>query len=70
MSAPPHHGATIVLMTVFAMVAVMLAFAIMGALVVIRQSVRRARGCCVHCGYDLRGTTEARCSECGNKIMR
>ncbi len=26
---------------------------------------RRERGCCWSCGYDLRGSDPARCSECG-----
>jgi hypothetical protein len=32
------------------------------------RKVLRQRGIpiCLHCGYDLRGLTEARCPECGN----
>jgi hypothetical protein len=26
---------------------------------------RRAEGCCLGCGYDLRGLTSGRCPECG-----
>ncbi len=28
---------------------------------------RRRRGCCANCGYDLRGSVEGRCSECGEQ---
>ena len=27
--------------------------------------LRRRRGACVHCGYDLRGSSDGRCPECG-----
>ena len=30
-----------------------------------RVSVRRKRGLCPECGYDLRGQTNMRCPECG-----
>ena len=30
-----------------------------------RKGVRRGRGCCPECGYDLRGDLEAGCPECG-----
>jgi len=30
-----------------------------------RRRQRRRRGLCEHCGYNLRGLTEARCPECG-----
>ena len=31
----------------------------------VRRAVRRRRGLCPACGYDLRATTDARCPECG-----
>ncbi|MFO0829518.1 MAG: hypothetical protein U0572_15375 [Phycisphaerales bacterium] len=31
-----------------------------------RASVRRARGQCGHCGYDLRSSDAAACPECGS----
>jgi len=30
-----------------------------------RRMLRRTRGRCLECGYDLRGTRSKRCSECG-----
>lgn len=33
-----------------------------------RQRYRRARGRCEQCGYDLRESKSARCSECGEEI--
>lgn len=30
-----------------------------------RQMIRRKRGRCIKCGYDLRGRSEGGCSECG-----
>ncbi len=31
----------------------------------VRQAVRRSRGCCPRCGYDLRGNSAGGCPECG-----
>ena len=31
----------------------------------LRRRFRRRRGCCIKCGYDLRGATHDRCPECG-----
>lgn len=31
----------------------------------IRRRRRRRAGQCIHCGYDLRGAVDDRCSECG-----
>jgi hypothetical protein len=31
----------------------------------VRQYLRKRRGLCLECGYDLRGTHGKRCSECG-----
>jgi hypothetical protein len=36
-----------------------------GIYVCVRSERRARRGFCVHCGYDLRDLTEARCPECG-----
>ena len=37
----------------------------------VRTIYRRARaGACLHCGYDLRGSSGERCSECGRRILR
>jgi len=33
-----------------------------------RPYQRYLQGLCMHCGYDLRGQTEARCSECGTEF--
>jgi hypothetical protein len=33
-----------------------------------RRITRRKHGQCVVCGYDLRGSTQGRCSECGTRI--
>ncbi len=30
-----------------------------------RRFIRRKRGRCINCGYDLRGDFSAGCSECG-----
>lgn len=43
-----------------------LAFAFYGT----RRLVRRRRGRCLRCGYDLRGAAEQRCSECGTTFNR
>ena len=34
----------------------------------LRRHRRRKRGLCLHCGYDLRGTTGGVCSECGEEV--
>ncbi len=34
----------------------------------LRRYRRRKRGLCLHCGYDLRGTTGGVCSECGEGV--
>jgi len=33
---------------------------------VFHEDRRRKRGCCLACGYDLRGNGSGRCPECGN----
>lgn len=42
---------------------------LLGLLAAVRRR-RRPGYCCVACGYDLRGTTGARCSECGTPSPR
>ncbi len=34
----------------------------------LRRYRHRKRGRCIHCGYDLRGTTGGVCSECGSAV--
>ncbi len=46
---------------VFAACSWMLAAVLGGA----RAALRRSRGCCARCGYDLRGLAGAPCPECG-----
>ena len=36
----------------------------------LRRHRRRKRGLCIHCGYDLRGTTGGVCSECGVEVVK
>lgn len=62
-------AATIALMIVPAVVpAVLTAF---GNLRYQRDFERRARGWCVGCGYDLRGSLDSeRCPECGRRVRR
>jgi len=33
----------------------------------LRRTLRRKRGLCIKCGYDLRGTDHKACPECGNE---
>ncbi len=33
-----------------------------------RRALRSRQGCCVICGYDLRGTPHGKCPECGSAI--
>ena len=33
----------------------------------LRRNRRRKRGLCMKCGYDLRGSPERKCSECGSE---
>lgn len=42
---------------------------IVNAIIIMRRRKRRADGCCVQCGYDLRASGESgRCPECGTLI--
>ncbi len=34
----------------------------------LRRVIRRKRGACIKCGYDLRGTAQMICSECGHEV--
>ncbi len=34
----------------------------------LRRTIRRKRGACIKCGYDLRGTAQMICSECGDEV--
>jgi hypothetical protein len=40
-------------------------FAIPGG---VKRLRRRAKGWCIHCGYDLRGASHDRCPECGKAV--
>ncbi|MCH8824757.1 MAG: hypothetical protein IH984_14760 [Planctomycetes bacterium] len=33
-----------------------------------RRMIRRKRGCCLKCGYDLRNVEHEKCSECGKEL--
>jgi hypothetical protein len=47
------------------------ALTLFGNLRMQRDFERRARGWCVGCGYDLRGSFESeRCPECGRRVRR
>ena len=36
----------------------------------LKPLIRRLEGCCVHCGYSLRGLPEPRCPECGTPFEK
>jgi hypothetical protein len=44
-------------------------FALFAVISKVRALLRRCRGCCARCGYDLRGSNGDRCSECGSRIQ-
>lgn len=41
---------------------------IFGGLSLVRRILRRRRGLCLRCGYDLRGAAHSRCPECGDEV--
>ncbi len=43
-------------------------FVLLTLVVAGRRRLRSRRGCCVTCGYDLRGTPHGKCPECGYTI--
>ncbi len=43
-------------------------FALLMMIVGVRRALRSQRGCCVICGYDLRGTPHGQCPECGTTL--
>jgi hypothetical protein len=43
---------------------------ILTVLPLVRRFRRRRSGCCVWCGYDLRGAESAFCSECGALVSQ
>ena len=45
-------------------------FALFALVIAGRRALRSQRGCCVHCGYDLRGTPYGKCPECGLAIRQ
>jgi hypothetical protein len=55
--------------TIFYAAVLWVIFAIPGT---VKRLRRRAKGCCIHCGYDLRGQSgssgEQRCPECGKAV--
>ncbi|MCZ6682091.1 MAG: hypothetical protein O7B26_02835 [Planctomycetota bacterium] len=40
-------------------------FTLLALVIIGRRRLRSRRGCCVICGYDLRGTPHGKCPECG-----
>ena len=36
---------------------------------ILRRAIRRKRGRCISCAYDLRGTDHAACPECGAEVV-
>ncbi len=45
-------------------------FALLTLIVAIRRALRSRHGCCVTCGYDLRGTPHGKCPECGSTMTK
>ena len=45
-------------------------FVVRGCVTLVRAHVRRWRGQCEQCGYDLTGIDSGRCPECGSKAAR
>jgi hypothetical protein len=43
-------------------------FAIFALAIIGRRALRSRQGCCVICGYDLRGTPHGQCPECGTAL--
>lgn len=43
-------------------------FGLLMLIIVGRRALRSREGCCVTCGYDLRGTPHGKCPECGFPI--
>ncbi len=43
------------------------ALGMIGGAWLVRRAYRRWRGCCIGCGYDLRGDLDRGCPECGDK---
>ena len=64
----PEHNGTLPLWFLASVTAIGPLWATRSAALRRRRKLRRSRGLCVNCGYDLRATPD-RCPECGDETM-